>query len=639
VKIWDGLLNRSKDKFLNRTEKQNILNSKKIELLAPAGNLDAGITAINCGADAVYIGAGRFGAREKAGNPIEDIARLCLYAHKYWARVYVTLNTILTDAELPEAVRLISELHAAGIDALIIQDVGLLETDLPDIPLIASTQMHNHTPARVGFLEEIGFQRVILARELSLDQISDIRRHTSIELECFVHGALCVGYSGQCYLSYAIGGRSGNRGACAQPCRQKYTLLDGSNKPVQSDAHLLSLKDLNLSEYLNDLIEAGISSFKIEGRLKDQSYITNVVSYYRRKLDAVLNARSFRRSSSGKSIIDFLPDPFRTFNRGFTDYFIKSRTRDMAALKTPKSLGTCMGAVKKLGKDYFMLKPGAESFCAGDGICFFDSANHLKGSTVNRVEENRIFPDKTEGIAVGTIIYRNHDHRFLKALSKKRADRKIDIRLTLSETDTGLLLHARDEDGNVAQTALEVEKIPAEKKEMAMATIDKQLKKLGATDFACVKLKIETKTVYFIPARDLNEMRRSVIDRLVEIRAQNRPMAIGRIEKNTVAYPEKKLSFRGNVLNRKAAEFYRRHGVEEIEPAAESSANQNDRQNMVGKPVMVSKYCILFQLGYCRKDSKSPDLANPLTLVDEKGRRFVLKTNCKGCEMEIMMES
>jgi putative protease len=616
-----------------------MLNPRKIELLAPAGNLASGITAINCGADAVYIGANRFGAREKAGNSVDDIARLCEFAHKYWARVYVTLNTILTDAELPQAVRLIGDLHGAGIDALIIQDTGLLEMDLPDLPLIASTQMHNHTPARVAFLGKVGFQRVILARELSLDQIADIRRHTSVELECFVHGALCVGYSGQCYLSHAIGGRSGNRGACAQPCRQRYSLLDGSGKTIRSDAHLLSLKDLNLSEYLDDLIQAGISSFKIEGRLKDQFYIANVVSYYRQKLDAVLHARGLERTSSGKSRIDFTPDPGRSFNRGFTDYFLKKRNRDMASFKTPKSLGVCMGKVSRVGKDFFMVMPEAEAFCAGDGICFFDSADHLTGTTINRVEQNRIFPDKMEKIAVGCTIYRNHDHRFLKALSKSRLERKIELRLMLFETNTGFKLWAVDEDGNEAQCLLEIGKVPAEKKEMAIATIKKQLKKLGGTDFVCSEINIETETVYFIPSRDLNALRREVIDQLIGSRAQNRPVKTGKIQQNDVAYPEKKLSYQGNVLNQKAADFYRRHGVEEIEPAAESVSSKNDRQDMRGKTVMVSKYCILFQLGACRKDQKSPDLAEPLTLVDEKGRRFVVKTNCKGCEMEIRMES
>ncbi len=608
------------------------MNSQKIELLAPAGNIASGIAAISCGADAVYIGADRFGAREKAGNSVKDIERLCEVAHKYWARVYVTLNTILTDAELPVAVRLIKDLHAAGIDALIIQDVGLLEMDLPDIPLIASTQMHNHAPERVAFLERVGFQRAILARELSIEQIADIRRHTSIELECFVHGALCVGYSGQCYLSHAIGGRSGNRGACAQPCRQRYALLDGSGKVIKPDAHLLSLKDLNLSEYLDTLIQAGISSFKIEGRLKDQSYITNVVSYYRQKLDSVLTARDFKKTSSGNSRVDFTPDPSRTFNRGFTDYLIKSRHGDMASLKTPKSLGAYMGKVSRVGKDYFEIKPGAKDFCAGDGVCFFDASDRLTGTTINRVEENRIFPDKMEEIAVGRVIYRNHDHLFLKQLERNRAERKIDIRLTLFDTDTGLILWAGDEDGNEAQYTLEIEKIPADKKEMAAATIEKQLKKLGATDFVCSDVRIETAAVYFIPSRELNEMRRSVIGQLVAVREQNRPGKTAAIQKNDVPYPEKKLSYRGNVLNRKAAEFYRRHGVEAIEPAPESGLD------IQGKAVMISKYCILFELGFCRKDQKSPDLQEPLVLRDEKGRRFVVKTNCKGCEMKIFME-
>jgi putative protease len=311
----------------------------------------------------------------------------------------------------------------------------------------------------------------------------------------------------------------------------------------------------------------------------------------------------------------------------------------MASLKTPKSLGARMGNVRQVGKDFFTVKPEAESFCAGDGICFFDAADHLTGTTINRVEQNRIFPDKMEKIVVGCTIYRNHDHRFLKELKKSRVERKIGVRLALFETTAGFMLRALDEDGNKGQCFLEIKKIPADKKEMALATIEKQLKKLGGTDFVCSEIKIETETVYFIPSRDLNALRREVIDQLIAGRAQNRPVKTGKMVKNDVAYPEKKLLYQANVLNQKAADFYRRHGVEEIEPALESVSNKNDRQDMREKAVMVSKYCILFQLGACRKDPRSLDLAEPLILVDENGRRFAVKANCKGCEMKIFMES
>lgn len=333
-------------------------SSQPIELLAPAKTAEFGIAAIACGADAVYIGAARFGAREQAGNSVADIARLTAFAHRYWARVYVALNTLLHDDEFPAALRLIAELYDAGVDGLIIQDVGLLECDLPPLPLIASTQMHNNTPEKVAFLEQVGFQRAILARELSLDQIRAIReRAASIELECFAHGAVCVCYSGQCYLSYAIGGRSGNRGQCAQPCRKRYALRDANGRILSQNRHLLSLKDMCRAAALRELLDAGVASFKIEGRLKDLAYVRNIVSYYRQQLDAILDAEPerFRRASSGRSAIDFTPDPSKTFHRGATPYFLYSERDAAASLDTPKSIGEEIGAVAEIGAKYFTL--------------------------------------------------------------------------------------------------------------------------------------------------------------------------------------------------------------------------------------------------------------------------------------------
>lgn len=338
----------------------NTISPKIIELLAPAKNADAGIAAITCGADAVYIGAARFGAREQAGNLVADIERLARFAHRYWARVYVALNTLLFDDEFPEALRLIGELYDAGVDGLIIQDMGLLEYDLPPLPLIASTQTHNATPEKVAFLERVGFQRAILARELNLEQIRAIRAQTAnIELECFVHGALCVCYSGQCYLSYAIGGRSGNRGQCAQPCRKRYTLKDANGQILAQNRYLLSLKDMNRAAALRDLLEAGVTSFKIEGRLKDIAYVKNIVSYYRQQLDAILDAEPerFRRASSGRSSIDFTPNPEKTFHRGSTPYFLTDERDNVASLDTPKSIGEEIGAVAEIGAKYFTLSP------------------------------------------------------------------------------------------------------------------------------------------------------------------------------------------------------------------------------------------------------------------------------------------
>jgi putative protease len=531
---------------------------------------------------------------------------------------------------------LIHDLASAGIDGVIIQDVGLLEMDLPDIPLIASTQMHNHTPERVAFLEAVGFSRVILARELSLAQIAAIRLQTSVDLECFVHGALCVGYSGQCYMSHAIGGRSANRGACAQPCRRRYSLRDGSGKIVAKDAHLLSLKDLNLSSHLDDLLSAGITSFKIEGRLKDQAYVTNVVGYYRKRLDAILNNHGMRPASSGACRVDFTPDPEKTFNRGFTTFFMAGRDLDMAALKTPKSLGRRMGTVSSLGKDYFNIHNENEPFHAGDGICFFDASGRLQGTPVNLVDGDRVYPDKLDGIGTGVVIYRNHDHLFLKHLAKSCPQRKIEVRITLMETPAGFLLRVVDEDGVRAEAILDMERQPAEKPEMVRAGMEKQLQKLGATDFVCVEFVVLMDQPYFIPVQALNELRRKAVANLMDARERLRPSPIekigqaGKIEKNTVPFPEKRLSYLGNVLNQQAAAFYHRHGVTEIEPAPESG------MDMAGKTVMISKYCIRHQLGFCLRDPAAPKLVEPLVLVDENNLEFEIRTQCDVCEMEII---
>jgi len=602
----------------------------RIELLAPAGNAAIGMAAINCGADAVYIGANRFGAREKAGNSIKDIEALCQYAHQYWAKVYATVNTIFYDAELPGAVRLIHDLASAGIDGVIIQDAGLLEMDLPDIPLIASTQMHNHTPERVAFLEAVGFSRVILARELSLAQITAISRQTSVELECFVHGALCVGYSGQCYLSYNIGGRSANRGACAQPCRRLYSLRDGTGKMIFKNRHLLSLKDLNLSDYLNALLDAGVTSFKIEGRLKDQAYVTNTVGVYRNRLDVILNHRGMRPVSSGTCRLDFTPDPEKTFNRGFTTFFLKGRNRDMAALNTPKSLGARMGTVLSVAKDFFNIHPENEPFHAGDGICFFDASGRLRGTPVNQVDGDRVYPDKLDGIQPGVVIYRNHDHVFVKQLAKAGSGRKIGVRLALTETQAGFLLRIVDEDGVQASATLDIEKNPAEKPDMARSAMEKQLRKLGATDFTCVDVDVQMNRMYFIPVQALNELRRRAALALVEARETVRPRQRERLEKNNAPFPEKQISYLGNVLNHEAAEFYRRHGVTDIEPAPESGMAMN------GKTVMISKYCMLYQLGRCRRDPAAPKTIMPLVLVDEKGLEFEIRPQCDECVMELI---
>ncbi|GAK58633.1 peptidase U32 family protein [Candidatus Vecturithrix granuli] len=604
---------------------------KQVELLAPARDIDAGIAAVNCGADAVYIGARQFGARENAGNSVQDIERLAHYAHKYWARVYVTLNTLLYDHELPEAVALITQLYEAGIDGLIIQDMGLLECDLPPLPLIASTQMHNNTPQKVAFLEQVGIQRVILARELSLDQIREIRRQTSvIELECFVHGALCVCYSGQCYLSYAIGGRSGNRGQCAQPCRKKYTLKDRDGQILSHNRYLLSLKDMHRADYLRELLDAGITSFKIEGRLKDEAYVKNIVSYYRQRLDAVLAGGDWRKSSSGTSRINFTPDPVKTFNRGYTNYFLTGRRDEaVASIDTPKSIGEKIGQVLTVNKRYFMLDTPA-ILHNGDGICFFDTSRELQGTQINSVQAERIFPASMEGISRGMVIYRNYDHAFITQLSNSRIERKIGVRLIFCETPYGFFVSAIDEDSNQVGHELACEKAPARNKEQAMNSLRKQLTKFGATEFECTNLEIKLSEPYFLPVAQLNALRREVLEKLTTLRAQQRPRIQGSILKNSVPYPERALSYLGNVLNQQAEALYLRHGVTRIEPAAESGLDLH------GKKVMTSKYCLRQQLGLCAQNSTiAANFTEPLSLVDEHGQKYLLRFDCETCVMEI----
>ncbi len=607
------------------------------ELLAPAKDLECGLAAINSGADAVYIGAARFGARAKVGNPLADIETLTAYAHTYWARVYVTVNTLLDDQELPQAVRLIHQLYEAGVDGVIVQDVGLLESALPPIPLIASTQMHNATPAKVAFLEAIGFRRVILARELSLAQIRAIRQAApAVELESFVHGALCVSYSGQCYMSYAVGGRSGNRGECAQPCRRRYTLVDRDGTPVRlpgaeglDSRHWLSLRDLNLSGDLEALLDAGVTSFKIEGRLKDVAYIKNVVSFYRQRLDAALAARGWGRSSSGRSAADFAPDVDKTFNRGYTTYFLHGRTEPPGAIETPKMVGEFVGVVVAArGKTLTLDRDAA--LHNGDGLVFFDEAGELQGAALNGVDGRQLTLNTPVSIRQGVHLYRNHDHAFLTLLTKAAVTRMIVVRLTLDETPDGFSLTAEDEDGNSAVVTLETGKVPAQKPEMAQATALKQLQKTGDTAFACGDVALRWAAPYFLPVATFNDLRRRALEYLSEARAARRPVRTGAILKNSAPYPETRLSFEGNALNAAAVAFYRRHGVLDIAPAAESGLD------MLGKAVMHTKYCLKHQLGLCDGTRQASGLKEPLFLIDEDGRRYSLRFDCAVCEMEVI---
>jgi 23S rRNA 5-hydroxycytidine C2501 synthase len=545
---------------------------------------------------------------------------------------------------------------------LIIQDMGLLESerrgqdardterrgqdardterrgqdardtvDLPPIPLIASTQMNNATVEKVKFLQDVGFSRVILARELTLDEIRHIRSETTVELECFIHGSLCVSASGQCYMSYAIGGRSGNRGQCAQPCRRLYTVKDQKGNIIVKDRYLLSLKDLNLSKHLEDLIDAGITAFKIEGRLKDIPYVVNTVGFYRQLLDGILAKKKLQKSSSGSVKLGFEPNPEKTFNRGFTDYGLTGRAENMSSMDTPKSIGEFLGVVRDVGRNYFVID-GNKPVHNADGICFFDNEKNLSGTVVNRVEDRKVFPQKMSGIRAGQEIYRNFDYEFERKLAGRAAERKVALSIIVKETQSGLILAGKDEDGNEATVEIAGPKQPAEKQDTARQTIITQLTKLGNTIFECSDVKLETQDIYFWPVSRLNETRRELINRLIEVREANRPRKTGGILKNSVAYPDKRLTYTGNVLNAQAEAFYRRHGVETIAPAAESGIN------MTGRMVMTTKLCLRRELNLCPK-SGSKTSAEPLVLLDEQDRQFQLEFKCRHCGMEVILST
>jgi len=599
-----------------------------VELLAPARDLETGIAAVDAGADAVYIGAARFGAREGARNSLGDIRALIQYASRYRVRVYAALNTILTDEELPECLDLAAGLHKTGISGFIIQDMGLVECGLPPVPLIASTQMHNMTAEKALFLEKAGFNRIILARELSLEEIRKIRGKTSVELEVFVHGALCVSYSGQCLMSYAIGGRSGNRGVCGQPCRRPYSLENGRGRVLSKGRHLLSMKDMNRSDFLPDLLDAGVTAFKIEGRLKDKTYVTNLVSHYRKLLDPLLASRGMKKSSSGNVSLNFVPDPGKTFNRGYTDYFLGGRGAGQASLLTPKSLGIKLGKIIETGLQRFRLDRNA-ALEAGDGVCFFNSEQVLTGTRILRVAEGYAYPDSMKGIRPGAVLFRNHDRGFTRKLSGPVARRWIPVLFEVSENSGGIQLTARDREGNEASFPLDIEKKTASNPGLMEETLRRQLQKTGETEFICDGIVIRLSEMWFVPVSLLNRLRRSVLEVLRASRLKDFFQVPACRRQDAGPYPEKSLDYLGNVLNRKAAAFYRRHGVASIQPAAESGMDMN------GVKIMSTRYCILEELGYCRSGKRSPAVTGPLFLKDSEGRTYELEFRCGDCGMEL----
>ena len=609
-----------------------IVERNKLELLAPAKNLETGIEAINHGADAVYIGGPAFGARAAAGNSVADIEKLVAYAHRFSARVYATFNTILFDSELAEAERLVHQLYEAGADALIVQDMGLLQLDLPPIALHASTQTDNRTPEKVRFLQDAGFSQVVLARELSLAQIRAIADQTQVNLEFFIHGALCVSYSGQCYISHAQTGRSANRGECAQLCRLPWTLLDESGQELARDQHLLSLKDMNQTANLRALIEAGISSFKIEGRLKDISYVKNVTAHYRQQLDLLLeNLPEYRRASYGRSEFLFTPQPEKSFNRGFTDYFLQERQHDIASPQTPKFAGEPAGKVVRRGADFFEVDSPL-MFHNGDGISFLNGAGELVGVRINRVEGGRLFPaEPAIELVAGTLIYRNLDHEFEKLLAKKSAERRIAVDLRLTETPDGFLLSVTDEEGVSATVALAHAKEKARDEVRALATMSEQLGKLGGTIFFARSVEVVLAEGWFIPVAVLNTLRRQVIEALETSRckAYVRPLKSEPVLP-PARYPENTLSWRGNVSNQAARAYYFERGVAQVADAYECN------RETTPVPLMVSKHCLRYDFGMCPKLNKGQ---RPDPLQIKRGQDvFTLRFDCRRCEMQVIGE-
>lgn len=603
---------------------------KKIELLAPAKNLETGIAAINYGADAVYIGAPKFGARSAAGNTLEDIGKLIQYAHQYWAKVFITMNTILYNHELKEAEQLIHKLYELGADALIVQDMGVLEMDLPPIELHASTQTHNYDLDRIQFLEKVGFKRIILARELSLEEIKHIRKHTTVELEYFVHGALCVSLSGQCYFSHAIGGRSANRGECSQACRMKYDLVDDEGKVIAKDKHLLSLKDLNLSNHLEEIVDAGICSLKIEGRLKDGSYLKNVTNYYRQSLDKIFyKKREYEPASSGTIKTGFKPDPEITFNRGYTSYFFTGRIPEIANFHTPKSMGKEIGKIKEVKKDHIVVN-SKFSLHNGDGLCFFNKNKLLKGFQVNGVDGNKIFPNDMSMLQKGVSLFRNNDHEFAKALKKDNSIRKIGVEFFLDIFDGCINLTAIDEDEMSASIQITESFETAKNEELALNNIKKQLQKSGDSIYKINNIEINTDQVPFVQAKKLNDLRRQCLEQLTQNRIEASKLEESRPLIAHPQYPAKQLSYMGNVVNCKAEEFYHKCGVEKIEKGFELQNNHS------GKTIMTTKHCLRHEFGMCQKETKTEKNENKaLFLVDNKNR-YKLEFNCQRCEMKIV---
>ena len=603
-----------------------------LELLAPAKNLECGIAAIDHGADAVYIGADHFGARAAAGNSTDDIARLCSYAHQFGARVYVTVNTIVYDNEIDSVRRLLKRIGEAGADAILVQDMALVSM-LSDIGLEmhASTQTDNRTAEKVEWLRGLGFKRVVLARELSVDEIAEIHaKHPDVELEVFVHGALCVSYSGQCYASQYCFQRSANRGECAQFCRLKFDLVDAEGKVIEHDRHLLSLKDMCQIDNLERLAEAGAVSFKIEGRLKDVAYVKNVTAAYSRRLDEIVAAHpdKYRRASFGRVDYGFDPDLRKTFNRGYTTYFADGRQPDIFSPDTPKALGEYVGKVKEVKRQCLTVS-GVASFANGDGLCFINADRQLEGFRVNRAEGNRLYPSSMpRNLRQGVALYRNNDQQFERLLSRPSAVRRLSITMSLSATESGFALDVATEDGRKARVEAKAEHTVAQKPQHE--NIVRQLSKLGTTIYDCTNITIPDDFPWFVPSSLLAQMRRDACTRVGDC-SKTSHLSPQSVHLSPLTYKNpSRPPYLLNASNTLAVEFYRQLGVE-------ASAFETQKKHGEGEKLMQCRFCLRHALGYCvNKGGRKPQWKEPLFLRLPDGRKFQLQFNCKRCEMYLL---
>jgi collagenase-like PrtC family protease len=636
------------------------LLNHQLELLAPARDADIGIAAIHHGADAVYIGAPAFGARASASNTLQDIERLCKEAHRFNSKIFITLNTILRDDELEAAQKMAWDVYRAGADVLIVQDMAFLELDLPPIQLHASTQTDIRTPEKAKFMQDVGFSQIVLARELTLPQIKAIHDVLDAErcnLEFFVHGALCVAYSGQCFISHAHTGRSANRGDCSQACRLPYHVTDAEGRFIAHDKHVLSMKDNNQSENLAALVDAGVRSFKIEGRYKDMAYVKNITGHYRVLMDELIESRQYSadperpplsRASSGNTTLYFTPNPEQNFNREFTDYFVQGRKEDIGAFDSPKNPGIVLGEVLGTGANWLEVQPydKAAVLHNGDGLCYYDLQKELVGVAINRAEPSpkkgvwRLFPrDSIEGfrdLRAGMVINRNRDMDWVRGLEKNSSERSIGAWVKFAETPQGFELKLTDEDGHTARATLTYPKELAKDAVRNDASLREHLSKFGASAFEVLNLQINLSQPWFVPASSLNALRRDAVEQLelARLKAYDRPQRAAAVEP-PVSYPEDSLTYLANVYNQKAHDFYAKHGVKVIEAAYESHEELGEAS------LMITKHCVRFSMSLCPKQAKGVTgvqgtvKAEPLMLINGS-EKLTLRFDCKPCEMHVV---